>query len=113
MFARFITLHRRFVWKSWTEENDYGWPDPSLGRGDKKVKTAVQALPLEQREALLLATLARFTHKEAAEALGISLSQFIQRLDKARVNVAASLAEAEGGPRPDSWDRAPHLRIVK
>jgi predicted DNA-binding protein (UPF0251 family) len=113
VFSRFIALHRRFVWKSWAEENDYGWPDPSLGRSDKKVKSAVQALPLDQREALLLVTLARFAHKEAAEALGVSLSQFIQRLDKARVNLAASLAESENGARPESWDRAPYLRIVK
>jgi predicted DNA-binding protein (UPF0251 family) len=113
IYARFIELHRRFVWKAWAEESDFGWPDPSLGRSDRRVKSAVQALPLEQREALLLVALARFSHEEAAEALDISLSQFVARLDKARRQLAASIDEDAGAGGPEGWDSASHLRVVK
>jgi Sigma-70, region 4 len=110
VYGRFIELHRRHVWKAWAEEGDFGWPDPALGRNDRRVKSAVQALPLEQREALLLVTLPRFTHEEAAEALDVSLSQFVARLDKARRQLTASFDEDAAA---DGWDSASHLRIVK
>ena len=110
-YARFIELHRRFVWKAWAEESDFGWPDPALGRSDRRVKSAVQALPLEQREALLLICLARFSHEEAAEALEISLCQFVVRLDKARRQLSASIDEDADGA--EGWDSASHLRVVK
>ncbi len=50
---------------------------------------AVRGLPLELREALLIVVLARFTHREAASALDISLASLIARLTKARERVAA------------------------
>ena len=96
MFARLIELHRRHAGRCSNEESEYAWSEPPAGRRERRVKSAVQSLPLDQREALLLVALAGFSHVEAAEALGLSLLQFVGRLDKARANLSACLEEPAG-----------------
>ena len=112
LFSRFVDLHRRHVRRCANEENDAGWSDGSPVRGERKVVASVRALPLEQREALLLVVIGGFAHREAAEVLDLSLNQFFDRLEKARVRLSACLA-LEQDALPEPWDRAPHLRIVK
>jgi RNA polymerase sigma-70 factor (ECF subfamily) len=112
LFSRFIDLHRRHVRRCAHEENDAGWSDGAQVRGERKVVSSVRALPLEQREALLLVVIGGFAHREAAEVLDLSLNQFFDRLEKGRVKLSACLA-AEQDARTDAWDRSPHLRIVK
>jgi RNA polymerase sigma-70 factor (ECF subfamily) len=111
VFSRFVDLYRRHVRRSTIDENDCGWTDGGSVCGDRKVAAAIRALPLEQREALLLVVLAGFSHREAAEVLGLSLIQFFDRLEKARVRLAASLAAERAQPEP--WSGSTHLRIVK
>ena len=112
VFCRFVDLHRRHARRSASEENECGWTEGAPLRGDRKVAASVRALPLEQREALLLVVLAGFSHRESAEILALSLNQFFDRLEKARVRLSSCLA-AEADAQPEPWDRSPHLRIVK
>ena len=77
-------------------------PDP-LGQ-------ALESLPTEAREVLLLVVLEHFTHVEAAEVLGIDVGQVIAHLSQAREQLDVSL-------QPHFADKpvrvASHLRLVK
>jgi hypothetical protein len=113
VFSRFLQLHRDHVRREELEESDAGWPNSGFDNDGHNVKRALRTLPLELREAVLLVTLVRFTHEEAVEALDISMSQLIERLDKARRQLSQLLQETPG---PNSFEpsaRAPHLRVVK
>lgn len=112
-FSRFLNLHRRHVWKTGVDESEYEWPETGKNPVDHKFIRAVQALPLELREALLLATLTNLTHQQAAAAAGLSFGQFVELLDRARKRLSSLLGESEAGRPTVSWERAPHLRVVK
>ena len=112
LFTRFVDLHRRHVRRCAIEENDAGWSDGASVRGERQVVASIRAMPLEQREALLLVVIGGFAHREAAEVLDLSLNQFFDRLEKARVRLSSCLAP-EQDAQPEPWDRSPHLRIVK
>ena len=112
LFARFVDLHRRHVRRSANEENDSCWSEGLPVRGERKVAASVRALPLEQREALLLVVIGGFAHREAAEVLDLSLNQFFDRLEKGRGRLSSCLT-IEQDAQPEPWDRSPHLRIVK
>ncbi len=72
----------------------------------------MRALPLELREALLLVSLARFTHAEAAQALDIPLSRLVERLERARCRLAAHMGvDVDAGA--SDWSGAAHLRVIK
>ena len=75
--------------------------------------TAIRALPLELREALLLVALAGFSHREAAEALDIPLTRFYERLDRARERLALHLCAGVENERDSAWRGAPYLRVIK
>ncbi len=64
---------------------------------------AIESLPLEQKEALLLVTLEGLAYGEAAEILKIPLGTLMSRLGRAR----AALRTLTGTPAE------PHLRTVK
>lgn len=64
---------------------------------------AIDALPLEQKEALLLVTIEGLAYKEAADILNIPLGTLMSRLGRAR----AALRLATG------TTAEPHLRTVK
>ena len=64
---------------------------------------AIDTLPLEQKEALLLVTLEGLAYKEAADILDVPLGTLMSRLGRAR----AALRLATGTPAE------PHLRTVK
>ena len=64
---------------------------------------AIDTLPLEQKEALLLVTLEGLAYKEAADILNIPLGTLMSRLGRAR----AALRTLTGSPAE------PHLRTVK
>jgi DNA-directed RNA polymerase specialized sigma24 family protein len=72
----------------------------------------MRALPLELREALLLVSLARFSHAEAAAALDIPLNRLIERLERGRCRLAVHMGvdiDACGA----GWTGAAHLRVIK
>ena len=94
-YARFLQLYRRHVRRMALDE-DSGWSEPA-SRGPSVV-SGVRALPLELREALLIVSLARFTHAEAAQALDLPLSRLIERLERARCRLAGHMGvDVEAG----------------
>ena len=64
---------------------------------------AIETLPAEQKEALLLIALEGLSYQEAADILKIPLGTLMSRLGRAR----AALRAATGTPSE------PHLRTVK
>jgi len=114
-FARFIQLYRRHVRRIAVEDIDGNWVETSAtsGRGAPAAANGVRALPLELREALLLVTLAGFSHREAAEALDIPLTRFYERLDRARERLALHLDAVVDNERESAWRGAPYLRVIK
>ena len=64
---------------------------------------ALERLPAEQREALLLVTLEQFSYAECAEALRIPIGTVMSRVSRARVALRSALdgtpsAPAQGAP---------------
>ncbi len=108
-YARFVQLYRRHV-RRMTLDEDAAWSE-STARGPSVVG-GVRALPLELREALLLVCLARFTHSEAAQALGIPLSRLVERLERARCRLAAHMG-VDVDAAASGWSGAAHLRVIK
>jgi hypothetical protein len=119
-FGQFVRLYRRHVRRLTFDDGEGGWDESadsprSRGAGGGiGVATAVRALPLELREALLIVVMARLTHREAASALDISLATLVARLTKARERIstltrAPTAAETAGAAAP----AVPHLRVVK
>jgi DNA-directed RNA polymerase specialized sigma24 family protein len=108
-YARFVQLHRRHVRRMSLDE-DAAWNE-AAARGPSVV-SGMRALPLELREALLLVSLARFSHAEAAAALDIPLNRLIERLERGRCRLAAHMGvdvDASGA----AWTGAAHLRVIK
>ena len=74
---------------------------------------ALDVLPPDDRAALLLVSLEGFTYDEAAEILRVPREVFVQRLVRARIQLAA-IFDAPGMMADRSnGNRHPHLRIVK
>ncbi len=108
-YARFIQLYRRHVRRMALDE-DAAWGE-SPARGPSVV-SGMRALPLQLREALLMVSLARFTHAEAAEALDVPLSRLVERLERARCRLAAHMGVDVDAPAAN-WAGAAHLRVIK
>jgi DNA-directed RNA polymerase specialized sigma24 family protein len=115
-FGQFVRLHRRHVRRLALDDGEAAWDENSESAhrktrvGEIGMAAAVQALPLELRESLLIVVLAGFTHQDAASALDISLATLIVRLTKARERLAA-LTRQHAAPAPRA--AAAHLRVVK
>lgn len=58
--------------------------------------TALQGLPAEQREVLLLVALEELTYEEAAKVLAVPIGTIMSRLSRARSRLRGLLAGAEG-----------------
>jgi DNA-directed RNA polymerase specialized sigma24 family protein len=108
-YARFVQLYRRHVRRMALDE-DAAWNE-SPARGPSVV-SGLRALPLELREALLVVSLARFTHAEAAEALDVPLSRLLERLERARCRLAAHMG-VDVDAAASGWTGAAHLRVIK
>jgi hypothetical protein len=110
-FAQFVRLYRRHARRLAADE-DGGWIEsPPNYRGGGSAAVGVRSLPLELREALLLVSLAGFSHKEAAAALDLPLAVVIDRLIHARGRLAAHMGATRDGAV--AWRQSAHLRIVK
>jgi len=110
VYARFIQLYRRHVRRMAMDE-DAAWSE-GAARGPSVV-TGMRALPLELREALLLVSLARFSHTEAAQTLDIPLSRLVERLERARCRLAVHMGVDIDAAGAGSWAGASHLRVIK
>jgi DNA-directed RNA polymerase specialized sigma24 family protein len=73
----------------------------------RAAQEALALLSEQSREALLLIVLARFSYCEAAQALGVSLSETFARLTRARAAFGALLERREQGAA-----RAAAIRVV-
>jgi len=113
LYGRFVHLHRRHVRRLQLDDKDAGWADPAPLRSGQPIVQGVRGLPLEQREALLLVVLAGFTHREAAEALEIPLSLFIERLIRARERLALATDDGDEIEPAALPSGAPYLRVIK
>lgn len=83
---------------------DLASPAPQPGHlALAELARAIETLPLDQKEALLLVTLEGLAYAEAAEILSIPVGTLMSRLGRAR----SSLRQLTGA------DAQPHLRTVK
>ena len=92
-------------------DEEASWSE-AAARGPSVV-SGVRALPLELREALLLVSLARFSHTEAAQALDIPLSRLVERLERARCRLASHMGVDIDAAAASGWAGASHLRVIK
>ena len=76
-----------------------------------ELSSALLALKLEDREALLLVALEGLTYARAARVLRISRSILVARLARARESLPGSLQAPPSSHR--ARPRPPHLRLVK
>jgi RNA polymerase sigma-70 factor, ECF subfamily len=86
---------------------------PMAGSAGPGVTDALGALPLDQREALLLVVLEGFSYAEAADALCVPRVAVGARVARARLALetlldGASPSDGRGKPR-----HPPHLRVIK
>ena len=70
----------------------------------RDLQTALAALPVEQREVLLLIGLEQLTYAEASEALAIPIGTVMSRLFRGRERLRAMIT----GSQP-----APSLKVVR
>jgi len=100
--------HRRWALLDAGRLRELGWlpvastPGPFdatvEGEARRELEQAVGALPLDQREALLLCTVSGFEPSEAANILGISAEAARQRLARARAKLRERLRALEVMP---------------
>lgn len=97
-------VHRRGEQVDIDSVPEFSTPAPQPGHiALAEMARAIEALPLEQKEALLLVALEGMAYAEAAEILKVPLGTLMSRLGRAR----AALRVATGTPAE------PHLRTVK
>jgi hypothetical protein len=108
LLASFIHLHRCHVRIRSFEDELF---DGALDRNSGRIERVVSAMSLEHREALLLVTLERLSHAEAASVLEISLAALIDRLSRARENLSRAVAVRADPSRRKKG--VGHLRLIK
>lgn len=73
--------------------------DPQAGEELVDVRNAMQLLPIDQREALILAGPAGLTYEETAKICGCAIGTVKSRVSRARASLAQILEEKAAGPR--------------
>jgi RNA polymerase sigma-70 factor (ECF subfamily) len=72
----------------------------AMRRGERRaIDTAIAALPVVFREALILRELEELAYREIAQVLEVPIGTVMSRLSRARSLLAASLAALEAGSR--------------
>jgi RNA polymerase sigma-70 factor (ECF subfamily) len=80
--------------------------DPEAAENLLDVRNAMQLLPVEQREALILAGSAGLTYEETAEIVGCAVGTVKSRVSRGREALAAILAGKGRGQRLKSSETA-------
>jgi RNA polymerase sigma-70 factor (ECF subfamily) len=114
-----LTHHRR-NWRqaAWEPEQAELIPDsPEPQRWSAEfsaVARALYALPIEQREALILVGVAGFSYEESAEIAGIELGTVKSRVFRARKRILAILDGEEPMPKVERapWELAPEAVLA-
>ena len=98
------TEHRRGESVDIDSVPEFGTPPPQPGHlALVELARAIETLPLDQKEALLLVTLEGLAYQDAADILSIPIGTLMSRLGRAR----ATLRQLTGA------EPQPHLRTVK
>lgn len=106
--ARYVTLDRLRLERRWTDEVP---PEGATLGGDERLladqrierlHAAITRLPLEYREALVLAELQELSYAETAAVLGCPVGTVRSRLHRGRALLAAMLDEGEDTEKPAS-----------
>jgi RNA polymerase sigma-70 factor (ECF subfamily) len=77
------------------------------------LQAALERLPAEQREVLLLVALEEMSYAEIAAALGIPIGTVMSRLSRGRERLRRILAGEEAPPLGAARGEAPRLKVVK
>jgi RNA polymerase sigma-70 factor (ECF subfamily) len=77
------------------------------------LQAALERLPPEQREVLLLVALEEMSYAGIAATLGIPIGTVMSRLSRGRERLRRILAGEEPAPRVDARGEPPRLKIVK
>ena len=106
-FAEAVRLNRRRI-KTLGAQADLARDHGVRGEGERpeNMAASIAAMPLDEREALLVIALARFGYEAAARILELPYSSVISRLMRGR----ARLEAVRAAPIPH---RVAHLRVVK
>jgi RNA polymerase sigma-70 factor (ECF subfamily) len=83
---------------------------PADGGG---ITDALSAIPLEDREALLLVVIAGLSYAEAGDAVGVPRHVVAQRIARARVALEANFYRMPGSDPRGRAKHMSHLRLVK
>ena len=80
------------------------WSDPEMelikNANSQMLRNALEELPVEYREILILRELEEFSYKEIAQIVEIPLGTVMSRLSRARRELQARLSIATGETRP-------------
>ena len=118
LYATLVRVHRAQIRTSADRRETADRGVAALDRRpavDVAPATALSAMPLELREALLLVSLESFGYDDAADILGVSREVLVDRLARARATLGADLGAPIEPVRLRGRDgrRAGHLRLVK
>ena len=103
----FYSHHRRRSREVEDPNGDYAktlktHPDQQSHIDFEDMRAALQRIPADQREALLLIAAEGFSYEEAAEIMGVAVGTVKSRVNRARGRLAALLAvETDGDVGPD------------
>lgn len=104
-FAEIVRLNRRRVRERGRAAEATDAAGGEAERRDMSVPAQISAMPLDERETLLIVTLAGYGYEAAGRILDLPISSVVSRLMRARARL--------DGAKPGIAQRSGHLRLVK
>ena len=104
-FAEIVRLNRRRVRERGRGSDPAETAGGEAERRDVSVPAQISAMPLDERETLLIVALAGYGYEAAGRILDLPISSVISRLMRARARL--------DGAKPGVAQRSGHLRLVK
>ena len=104
-FAEIVRLNRRRVRERGRAAEATDAAGGEAERRDMSVPAQISAMPLDERETLLIVTLAGYGYEAAGRILDLPISSVVSRLMRARARL--------DGAKPGVAQRSGHLRLVK
>ena len=104
-FAEIVRLNRRRVRERGRAAEATDAAGGEAERRDMSVPAQISAMPLDERETLLIVTLAGYGYEAAGRILDLPVSSVVSRLMRARARL--------DGAKPGVAPRSGHLRVVK
>ena len=104
-FAEIVRLNRRRVRERGRAAEATDAAGGEAERRDMSGPAQISAMPLDERETLLIVTLAGYGYEAAGRILDLPISSVVSRLMRARARL--------DGAKPGVAQRSGHLRLVK